>query len=159
MSRDLCLRNRQRLRPVDLKLLRKVIGRLLADLQAAPMFDLTVHLTNAAEMTRLNETKLQHGGSTDVITFDYSIAGPQPMLAGEIFVCVDEALSQARRFRTTWQSELVRYIVHGVLHLQGHDDLKPAARVKMKREENRLVRELAREFDLSKLQRKTRVSA
>jgi probable rRNA maturation factor len=34
---------------------------------------------------------------------------------------VDDAIAQAKEFRTTWQSEVVRYLVHGVLHLLGHD--------------------------------------
>ena len=54
-------------------------------------------------------------------------------MAGEIFVCVPEALAQASRFGAAWQEELVRYIVHGVLHLRGYDDLQPVARRKMKR--------------------------
>ena len=79
---------------------------------------------------------------------------PQPAsLCGEIFVCLDEALAQARRFRTTWQRELTRYIVHGILHLVGHEDRAPAARRKMKRAEDRLLRQLARQFDLTHLGR------
>ncbi len=74
-------------------------------------------------------------------------------IAGEIFICVDDAIEQAKEFRTTWQSEVVRYIVHGVLHLLGYDDLKPDLRRVMKREENRFVNSLSREFDLGKLQR------
>jgi rRNA maturation RNase YbeY len=70
-------------------------------------------------------------------------------LHGEIFVCMDEAVAQARRFRTSWQSELVRYIVHGILHLRGFDDRRAAPRARMKREENRLVRELAARFDFA----------
>jgi ssRNA-specific RNase YbeY (16S rRNA maturation enzyme) len=46
---------------------------------------------------------------------------------------------------------LVRYVAHGVLHLLGHDDLKPDLRRRMKREENRLVRILSARFALSKL--------
>ena len=67
------------------------------------------------------------------------------------FICVDEAVFQARKFGTSWQSETVRYVVHGVLHLLGHDDLRAAARCKMKREENRLLRELSRRFSLAQL--------
>jgi len=80
-----------------------------------------------------------------------------PTLHGEIFICIGDALAQARRFRTTWQSELVRYLVHGVLHLRGYDDRQPNRRRAMKREEDRLVRELARLFPLSKLARKPTV--
>jgi probable rRNA maturation factor len=70
---------------------------------------------------------------------------------GEIFISIDDAKSQAREFRTSWQSELARYVIHGVLHLRGFDDLRPADRRKMKREENRLLKEIARLFPLSKL--------
>jgi len=114
-------------------------------------------------MARLNVVFLRHAGSTDVISFDYSELGTrdseqQTRLHGEIFICVDEAIRQARRFRTTWQSEIVRYLVHGVLHLIGCDDQRAADRRKMKREENRWLRSLAARFPLSRLARKPKVS-
>ena len=74
-----------------------------------------------------------------------------PTLHGEIFICLDDAVKQAREFQTTWQSELVRYVIHGLLHLHGHDDLRPAARRLMKREENRLLKATAAQFPISKL--------
>jgi rRNA maturation RNase YbeY len=154
--RAVSLRNRQRTRSIDLQLLRQIVHHLLVELLAIPHFDLTIALVKDAEMTRLNMTHLRHAGSTDVITLDYSESG---LLAGEIFVCVDEALIQAGRFHASWQMELVRYIVHGVLHLQGYDDLRAAARSRMKREENRRLRKLAGEFDLSKLSRKSKLNA
>ena len=170
MSGELSLRNRQRTRPVNLRLLRHIARRLLTDFMRPKHFALGLHLVDATEMTRLNETFLQHEGSTDVITFDHSASelpialhsNPletrnsklETVLHGEIFISLDDAVSQARQFRTTWQSEVVRYLLHGVLHLRGHDDLHPAARRKMKREENRLLRELSRRFDLSALKRK-----
>jgi rRNA maturation RNase YbeY len=82
-----------------------------------------------------------------------------PALHGEIFVCLDEAVSQARRFRTTWTSELVRYVIHGILHLLGHDDSRPVVRRKMKREENRLLREITRRFPLRKIGRSPKLAA
>ena len=69
---------------------------------------------------------------------------PPAAIYGEIYVCVDEALIQARRFGTSWPSELARYIVHGVLHLLGYDDSKASKRRRMKREENRLLKALSR---------------
>jgi len=42
-------------------------------------------------------------------------------------------------------------VVHGVLHLLGHDDLRPALRRKMKREEDRLVRKFAKKFSLAQI--------
>jgi probable rRNA maturation factor len=72
---------------------------------------------------------------------------------------VDEAVFQAKQFGTSWQSELLRYVVHGVLHLRGHDDLKSELRRKMKRAENRLVRVLARRFSLAQLSRAAKLRA
>ncbi len=143
--------NRQHVRPLDTRLLRQIAKTLLAELLQVERADLGIYLVAEPEMTRLNETFLRHKGSTDVITFDYSASRHQ--LHGEVFVCVDEAILQARRFRTSWQSEIVRYLVHGVLHLLGHDDAHADKRRKMKREENRRLRELSRRFSLAQLAR------
>ena len=122
--------------------------------------DLCFHFVTAEAMARVNWQFLQHEGSTDVITFDHSqpmAPSPDPRrhppspLSGEAFICVADAVKQAREFKTSWQSEVIRYAVHAVLHLRGYDDLQPAKRRVMKREENRLMRELAAAFDLSQL--------
>ena len=159
MKGDLILRNRQRTRAVDLRHLRLTARWLLTELAPGAPCELGVHLVGATEMAGLNENFLQHTGSTDVITFDHrEDATPgNAAVHGEIFICVDDAIAQARQFRTTWTAEVARYLVHGLLHLRGHDDLEPAARRSMKRAENRLVRELARRFPLSRLARKPRV--
>ena len=62
-----------------------------------------------------------------------------------------EAVDQARQFRTKWESELVRYLIHGVLHLCGYDDQRPADRRRMKREEDRLLKQIGRLFPIKKL--------
>ena len=108
-------------------------------------------------MTRINQTFLNHAGSTDVITFDYSVPAPTPCLAGEIFICVDDAVRQAREFGTTWPAEVVRYLVHGLLHLEGYDDLITARRRAMKREEHRVLEDLAERFPLRGLARPPKV--
>ena len=156
---ELSLRNRQRLRAVHLPLLRRIVGTLLAELLPTPRFELGIFLVNATEMARLNQQFLQQAGPTDVITFDYADASPDAQLHGDLFVCVEEAIRQARQFRTTWQAELVRYIVHGILHLQGYDDAAPSRRRVMKREEDLLLRRLAARFRLSALGGKARVGA
>jgi len=167
MSGELRLFNRQRVRPINQRHLRQMIGLLLTDLPHLDEFDLAVHLVNSREMARLNQIWLKHAGSTDVITLDYSArvaenVSIQPatpiLLAGEIFICVEEALLHARRFRVPWQAELARYIIHGLLHLHGHDDQAVAARRKMKRREDQLLRKISRRFSLSKLERKPMLS-
>lgn len=156
MSLHLTIRNRQRVRALDLRLFREIVRHLLAEMAPLAGAELGVFVLAAPEMTRLNETYLHHAGATDVITFDYSepaagVATGARQLHGEIFVCLDEAIRQARRFRTRWPAELVRYVIHGVLHLLGHDDHRIRRRRRMKREENRLLRQLAARFPLSRL--------
>lgn len=98
----------------------------------------------ASQMATVNGTHLNHSGPTDVITFDYSDANvSSATLAGEILVCPEVAAQQARAFRTSTGLELIRYIVHGFLHLCGYDDRETEARRAMKRTENRLVRVVA----------------
>ena len=150
MPAVLAFRNRQRVRPLRLSLLRRITRQTLGELGVAD-YELGFHFVDAAEMARINQTFLQHAGSTDVITFDHSDGAEQ--LHGEIFISVPDAVQQAREFRTTWTEELVRYLIHGLLHLRGYDDLQPALRRVMKREEERLLRLVAAQFDLREIGR------
>ena len=148
MSRTIVFRNRQRARKLNSRALRKIIEPFLASMHGLREYELGIHLIGCEEMQRLNETYLGHQGSTDVITFDYNDPAGAHRLSGEIFICIPEAINQSRRFHVTWQSEVVRYIVHGVLHLSGFDDRAPKDRKRMKRQEDRMMRELDRRFDL-----------
>jgi probable rRNA maturation factor len=68
-----------------------------------------------------------------------------------LFISVPDAVGQAAVYGTTPSLELLRYVVHGVLHLRGYDDLEPGLRRVMKREENRLVRRLSERFPVDGL--------
>jgi probable rRNA maturation factor len=151
--RLLRLFNRQKSRKLSVALLRRLARHLLEESLALRKYELGVHLIDAFEMTKLNETFLGHAGSTDVITFNHREPADGGDLHGEIFISVDDAVAQAGRFGATWQSEVVRYLAHGILHLEGHDDTEIGPRRAMKREENKLVKELSRRFDLGKLGR------
>jgi probable rRNA maturation factor len=167
----LSVTNRQRTKKINSRLLNEIVAALFAELKISEA-ELGISLVGAKEMARVNWQFLQHEGSTDVITFDHGetgkAVGPLPAagahgtaqstLYGELFVCVDDAVAQAKTFKTNWQSEVVRYVIHGVLHLLNHDDLQSAARRKMKREENRLMRRLAKRFSLAQLSRAAKIS-
>jgi len=174
---NIAVANRQRTRKINLRLLKKITDALLTELELEKA-EIGICLVAAPEMTRLNETFLRHAGSTDVITFDYAnkVAQasrlPRPSnrrqcssrdgcatFHGEIFVSVDEAILQARKFSTNWQSEVIRYIIHGVLHLTGFDDSSADARHRMKRVEGRLLGKLSRRFTLAQLSRPAKLTA
>jgi probable rRNA maturation factor len=155
VTKDLSLRSRQRARKISLRYLRKIVLNCLEELLHVKEFELGIKIVAAGEITRVNERYLQHAGATDVITFDYREAPSKGSIHGDIFVCIDEAIEQAKRFDTSWQSELVRYIVHGILHLMGYDDRTPRLQRKMKRVEENMVAQLTRRFPPPAVQKRT----
>lgn len=139
--------NRQRLRTLDRD---RIAGFVLDLLQHRGLTaELGFHFVGPKEMAQVNWDYLRHEGSTDIITFDH---GSRPgHVHGECFVCVADAVAQAAEFGRPWTEELARYVIHGVLHLQGFDDLEPAKRRVMKAHENRLVSWATRRFELDRL--------
>ena len=71
-------------------------------------------------------------GATDVITFTY----------GEILVCAPVAADRAGEFYHTIEDEIVLYIIHGLMHLSGFDDIDPAASKTMASAQERILREV-----------------
>jgi probable rRNA maturation factor len=152
---SIVIANRQRTRRIHTKVLKQIASALLAEL-GLQQAELGINLVTAAEMAEVNWRFLQHAGSTDVITFDHRGPGgapdqPEWQLHGELFICVDDAVTQAGTCHTTWTSEVARYVVHGVLHLLGYEDRELHERRRMKREENRLVQWLEGRFSLAEL--------
>ena len=142
------MRSRQQARKIDLRYLRKIILAFLEELLCVSDFDVGVLIVAGKEMAIINERFLQHAGSTDVITFNYRERAAKKSIHGDIYVCIEDALAQSKEFQTSWQGELVRYIVHGVLHLLGYDDRTAGLRRTMKREEERFLAELKARFPL-----------
>ena len=150
MTRELSVRNCQARRRVDTRFLAKGVRECLRILEVE--FEVGIRVVSNAEIARVNECYLQHHGPTDVITFDYNPerarlprrkgARAKGMIVGDIFVSVDEAVTQARRFQTSGQEELLRYAVHGILHLLGFDDGTARDRKRMKKVEDKLVSRL-----------------
>lgn len=153
--KELQLRNQQRDRTINLRVVRPIARTLLEELLSLSSYELGVQFVSGPTSARMNQKFLGHEGPTDVITFDFreGYGNTDAELSGEIYICVPVAGQQARQFNTRWQEELVRYLVHGILHLRGFDDLEPDKRRLMKREENRLLKRLAREFDLQEIAR------
>lgn len=148
---ELVVQNRQRTRRIRVALLKQIAKVLLTEVINVKAFQVGVVLVPDNEMAALNETYLRHSGSTDVITFDYREPGEEETLRGEIFISVHDAIAQAEAFKTSWQSEVVRYLIHGLLHLSGYDDIDPKRRRTMKRKEQHLLDRMTRRFPIDSL--------
>ncbi|HLP05243.1 MAG TPA: rRNA maturation RNase YbeY [Paludibacter sp.] len=81
----------------------------------------------------INKQYLDHDYFTDIITFDYS---DKSSISGDIFISVDTVRSNAAEFGVTFEQELLRIIIHGILHLCGQDDKTPELRKEMTKKEN-----------------------
>ena len=87
----------------------------------------------------VNKEFLGHDYYTDVITFDYSTAST---LNGDIFISLDTVRSNAEMVGTTFEHELHRILIHGVLHLTGQGDKTPETKVQMTEKEERALLKL-----------------
>lgn len=81
----------------------------------------------------VNREFLQHDYYTDTITFSYSTAD---QLRGDIFISVDTVRSNAEGLGVSFEEELMRVIVHSLIHLTGQNDKTPETRAVMTQKEN-----------------------
>ncbi len=87
----------------------------------------------------VNRQFLQHDYYTDVITFDYSEAD---IVSGDIFISIDTVRSNSEQFGQSYERELHRIIIHGVLHLCGQEDKTPETRRVMTEKEELALKTL-----------------
>lgn len=121
--------------------LRRNIRRAHRLIRGAPR-ELSVMIVTDATMARLHKQFLNIAGPTDVLTFEIERTGKGKVVSGEIVVCLGEARRQARERKIPASHELLLYVVHGMLHLSGFDDVTRAGYEKMHREEDRILTRL-----------------
>ena len=114
----------------------KLVGLLKEELEFS-VESLYINFITAEEIYNINKKFLKHGRSTDIITFNYS--GSYFEIDGELFISIDDANKNARKYKVSLSKEFTRLIIHGILHLKGYDDINNNDRVKMKRIENNLT--------------------
>lgn len=85
-------------------------------------------------LLQLNQEYLNHKTLTDIITFDYSSS--KRHLEGEIYISIDRVIENGQKMKTAFDDELHRVIIHGVLHLVGYGDKKPAEKALMRKKED-----------------------
>ena len=116
---------------------------------------INIAFVNDREMAEVNENYVGHEGTTDVITFCYLESDDELFdgdIAVDLFVCPDVAEREgAKRKNSTYARELALYIVHGLLHSAGEDDLDAAARKRMRRREREVMKELENEFEFENI--------
>ncbi len=84
----------------------------------------------------MNKDYLNHDFYTDVITFDYC---ENDIISGDVFISVDRVRENAKTFNTSFENELQRVMIHGVLHLVGYKDKTKEEKTKMQEKETQYL--------------------
>lgn len=95
--------------------------------------NLTYIFCDDPKILEVNRTYLKHDYFTDIITFDYS---NHRRISGDMFISLDTVRTNAAQFAKSYDEELMRVVIHGVLHLIGINDKGPGEREIMEAHEN-----------------------
>jgi probable rRNA maturation factor len=95
--------------------------------------DLFYFFCGDEHLLNINKEFLSHDYYTDIITFDYS---EKKTISGEIFISIDRVRENSGKFKQSFEKELLRIMIHGVLHLCGYGDKKAADKKKMRMKED-----------------------
>jgi probable rRNA maturation factor len=106
---------------------------------------LSVTLVDRRTIARLNRIHLGHRGATDVISFSFTRASRRDAVVGDVYIAPDVAREHAASRGLSFRQEIVRLVVHGTLHVLGHDHPEGESRERspMWKRQERLVRRLA----------------
>lgn len=155
MNKEISLVNRQRKFQIYFRRIRPMVYFFLDDCLKLSDWNLTVVFLGPKSIEKWNQEHLQHAGPADILTYDYS-GNPETKLdsksiSGELLICPQVAFEVAPQYDKSWPNELSRYIIHGILHLLGYDDIEPGDRKVMKLAENKWMRLLEKKFDLDNI--------
>jgi rRNA maturation RNase YbeY len=98
---------------------------------------LLINFVTSEYLLKINKEFLRHNYLTDIITFDYS--KKKMLFDAELYISLHDASRNAKKYRKSLEQELMRLVIHGVLHLLGYDDKSPQKKVVMKEMENWLT--------------------
>jgi probable rRNA maturation factor len=97
---------------------------------------LLINFVSSSQIIQINNNFLKHNYSTDIITFNYS--NKRQFIDSEIYISLEDAENNAKKFDVTFTEEILRLVIHGFLHLIGYDDKKFDKKKEMKGIENNL---------------------
>jgi probable rRNA maturation factor len=104
-------------------------------------YEISLAFVDDAKIHELNKRYLDHDEPTDVLSFPLSDPGARK-LSGELVIGAEVALREARERGHDVQAELALYVIHGLLHLCGHDDKSAPAAQAMRQRERHYLAEL-----------------
>ena len=137
------IHNEQTDLPVDLERA-KAITKEVIRFENQRADEVAIHLVTTSAICQLHDDFFQDPTTTDCISFPMDDATETHYrMLGEVFVCPQTAIDYAEQNNTQPQTETQLYLVHGLLHLMGYDDIADSDRLKMREAETRHMTNLA----------------
>lgn len=90
------------------------------------------------KILEINSEYLKHDYYTDIITFDNSLSGSK--ISGEMYISIDTVKQNAKDYKVEFENELLRVLVHGLLHLCGYNDDTKESKKLMRQKENDYIK-------------------
>lgn len=126
--------------PLPLRTVQRVVTTVLKKERVSTRRRVNVIFVDNAQLRRLSKRFLQKNHNTDVIAFPYKPTPAKEKLPlGDVYVSIDQARINARRFDVSLKQELIRLVVHGTLHLLGYSDHGTAKKARMWKKQEKLV--------------------
>ena len=121
---------------LDRKAVRTWIAEVAATYDGRKVGNLNYIFCNDDRILEVNKEFLGHDYYTDIITFDYSEPG---LVSGDMFISLETVETNSFKFHTSYDKEMMRVIIHGVLHLCGINDKGPGERAVMEAAEEKAL--------------------
>lgn len=122
-------------RPLNVERLARLAQYVLADRRVPDAMELLVLCVDLDVIAELNARHMGVQGPTDVLAFPIDFPGEtspgEPALLGDVVLCPEVAAAQARHDGRSLEAEVELLLVHGILHLLGHDHAEPKERDRM----------------------------
>lgn len=141
---EIHITDQQKKLPLRIKSIQTIVKAVLLQLDITDA-QLSIVFVSSQKIRALNIKYLGRAHTTDVLAFDLSSeVASKKKLHGEIIISTDAVVQNSRQFDSAPATELVLYIVHGVLHLLGYDDHSPADTARMRAKEAKILEGLGR---------------
>ena len=109
----------------------------VADKEGFKIKDLNYIFCSDEYLHKINVDYLDHDTLTDLLTFDNS--EDESTIEGDIFVSIERVKENSQTLNTVFEEEIKRVVIHGLLHLCGHDDHSIEEKVEMRRLESKYI--------------------
>lgn len=121
-----------KLKLADKRILKKWVSYIIEE-EKGKLGEINFIFSSDEYVKEINEKYLHHNYYTDIITFNYNENGT---LNGDIFISVDTVRDNAIKYHVSFENEIKRVIIHGVLHLLGYDDVNKNLKSQIRKKEN-----------------------